>query len=308
MALPAQASELPEVSLPDAAESIAIGGSPQLLERTFVVLSLFTPEHQDWTVTEMGRACGLPVPTVYRIVSSLHRHDFLSRHEISKRYRLGPAIMRLGRMAAMTVDLRTVSHPVLRRISLRTKETAVLTIVSEGGGSALCLDRVESREPLRLSVQPGHEMPLHAGASQKILLAHLPPAVAERILNEPLTSLCSRTITDSDDLRAELCSIRSRGWAASYEETNRGVWGLAVGLIDEYGYSVAAIGVAGPCERKPRVLGPWLSVLSDGASEVAGQLGLQVSLIVTPRQAVRMTCPQQAQEKSMSPRTQMIRE
>jgi len=258
-----------------------------LLERTFVVLSLFTSERRDWTVTEIGRAAGLPVPTVYRIVCALHRHGFLTRHEISKRYRLGPAVMRLGRMAAMTVDLKAVCHPVLRRISMRTRETSLLTVLSESGCSAVCLDRVGSREPLGLSVQPGREVPLHAGASQKILLANLPATDVQRILNEPLKPLCSRTITDRDGMQVELSSIRRRGWAASREETNRGVWGLAVGLIDEYGYSVAAIGVAGPCERKPRALGPWLSVLSEGAAEVAGQLGLQVSLTVEASHAAR---------------------
>jgi len=297
-----------DLKVPAAAESVPIGGSPQLLERTFVVLSLFTTEQRDWTVTELGRACGLPVPTVYRIVCALHRHGFLSRQEISKRYRLGPAIVRLGRMAAMTVDLRAVTHPVLRRVSMRTRETSLLTIVSESGCSAVCLDRVESREPLRLSVQPGREMPLHAGASQKILLAHLPTADTARVVDEPLESLCSRTITDPEDLRIELTSIRRRGWAASCEETNRGVWGLAVGLIDEYGYSVAAIGVAGPCERKPRVLGPWLSVLSDSATQVANQLGLQASLIVTPGPAARVPSPPPGQEETRVPRTQTTRE
>jgi DNA-binding IclR family transcriptional regulator len=307
MVLPNYTSTLAAVELPGVAESIPISSSPQLLERTFVVLSLFTPEQRDWTVTEMGRATGLPVPTVYRIVCALHRHGFLSRHEMSKRYRLGPAIMRLGRMAAMTLDLRVASHPVLQRISTRTKETSLLTVVSESRCSAVCLDRVESREPLRLSVQPGREIPLYAGASQKILLAHLSATDAGRILDEPLKPLCSSTITDPDGLRVELSSIRRRGWAASCEETNPGVWGLAVGLIDEYGYSVAAIGVAGPCERKPRALGPWLSVLSDGAAEVARELGLQASLIVKTAPAASAH-PPPARERPTSPRTQMIRE
>jgi IclR family transcriptional regulator, KDG regulon repressor len=279
------------IEVPDGIDSVSLGSSPQLLERTFVVLSLFTSERRDWTVTEIGRATGLPVPTVYRIVCALHRHGFLSRHEISKRYRLGPAIMRLGRMAAMTVDLKSMSHPVLRRISMRTKKTSLLTVISESGLSAVCLDRVESREPLRLSVQPGREMPLHAGASQKILLANLPASDVQRILDEPLKPLCSHTITDPDGMQVELSSIRRRGWAASCEETNRGVWGLAVGLIDEYGYSVAAIGVAGPGERKPMVIEPWLSVLCEGAAEVARQLGLQVSLTVKASRAAEVNPP-----------------
>jgi IclR family acetate operon transcriptional repressor len=194
-------------------------------------------------------------------------------------------------MAAMTVDLKSMSHAALRRISMRTGETSLLTVVSESGCSAVCLDRVESRKPLRLSVQPGREIPLHAGASQKILLANMSAIDVRRILKEPLKPLCSRTITDPDDMQIELSSIRRRGWAASCEETNRGVWGLAVGLIDEHGYSVAAIGVAGPCERQPRALGAWLSVLSESAAEVAVQLGLKVSLAVETSHAAGAHAP-----------------
>ena len=38
-------------------------GSPQLLERTFAVLALFTSERREWTTTQIGRECDLPVPT-----------------------------------------------------------------------------------------------------------------------------------------------------------------------------------------------------------------------------------------------------
>ena len=87
----------------------------------------------------------------------------------------------------------------------------------------------------------------------------------------------------------------------SYEETNRGLWELAVGLLDEHRYPVAAFGVAGPCERKPRVLGPWLSVLSEGAAEVATQLGLKVSLAVEALRAAEVHAPRNP-ERSASPR------
>jgi DNA-binding IclR family transcriptional regulator len=294
------------VDKPEEAVSVPLSSSPQLLERTFTVLSLFSSERRDWTITEIARAAGLPVPTVYRIVCALHRHGFLTRHEISKRYQLGPAIMRLGRMAAKTVDLKSMSHSVLRRISMRTGETSLLTVVSENGCSAVCLDRVDSRRPLRL-VRPGQEVPLHAGASQKILLANMPAADMRRILNEPLKPLSSRTITEPGDMQIELCTIRRRGWAASYEETNRGLWELAVGLLDEHRYPVAAFGVAGPCERKPRVLGPWLSVLSEGAAEVATQLGLKVSLAVEALRAAEVHAPRNP-ERSASPRPGNIEE
>jgi DNA-binding IclR family transcriptional regulator len=289
-------------SAPSAASECVPISSPQLLERTFVVLSLFTPEHRDWTVTELARACGLPVPTAYRIVSALHRNGFLSRHEVSKRYRLGPAIMRLGRTAAITADLRGLGRPVLQKLAFRTKETSLLMTVSGSGCSAVCVDRMDHREPLCLSAQPGREIPLHAGALQKMLLANLPILDAERVLDAPLKPLCSNTITDPQRLRQELASIRQRGWAASCEETNHGVWELAVGLIDEFGNSVAAIGVAGRYERKPRQLRPWLALLSDAAAEVAAQLGIAPSLTTAQMAKPPIVLRPQARSAPAGPR------
>ena len=262
-------------------------GSPQLLARTFAVLALFTPERREWTVTEIGRACGLAVPTVHRIVSALHRNDFLARDEDSKRYRLGPVIMQLGRTAAMTIDLRSVARPVMRRIAAKTRETTLLTVVADDMCRAVCVDRVESVEPLRLSIQPGREMPLHAGASQKVLLAHMQPHDVDECLRAPLVSCCRSTIVDPAVLRTELDLVRARGWADSFEETNLGVWGLAVALLDEHGLAVAALGIAGPRERRPRMVGPWLALLASGADEIARSLGLSPSLVAHPASVAR---------------------
>lgn len=251
-----------------------LGSSPQLLERTFAVLSLFTPDQLEWTATEIGRACGLAVPTAHRILSALHRNGLLSRDELSKRYRLGPMVMRLGRTAAMSVDIRHVSAPVLRRLALRTRETALLTVVADSRDTAVCLERVETTDHLRLSVAPGREVSLHAGASQKVLLAHMAVTDVERYIHGPLPKVARSTIVDPGLLRQELSKIQGRGWATSFEETNKGVWGLAMALLDENGHPVAALGVAGPQARRPSQLHPWLSALNDGLGEIARQLGL----------------------------------
>lgn len=252
--------------------------SPQLLQRTFNVLALFTPEHQEWTVTEVGRACNLAVPTVHRILTALHRNRYLVRDEMTKRYRFGPAVLRMGRTASLTVDLRSLAQPLLQALSRRTTQTALLTTISEDRRNAECLERVESTEPLRLSVQPGRQLPLHAGASQKILLAYLPPDEYKEYVSKPLTEVCASTIHDVDKLSQEVERIRQRGWASSFEETNRGVWGLSVALIDEAGRASASIGVAGPQERRPRNLAPWIAALTQSAARLAEPLGLRPSL------------------------------
>jgi IclR family acetate operon transcriptional repressor len=253
-------------------------GSPQLLERTFAVLALFTSERREWTTTQIGRECQLPVPTTYRILAALERHGFVVRDEITKRFRLGPAALALGRSAEASTDLRTVSMPVLQRLTGETGETALLVVPSEDRLSAVCLERVESPQSLRLSVQPGRLLPFHAGAQQKAILAYLPAEEQERILAGPLEKLCKATIDNPDDLREELASIRGKGWARSFEETNVGVWGIAMALLDKQDHAVASVGIAGPRARLERSsLTTWMKLLHVGVEEIASQMRLRCS-------------------------------
>lgn len=252
--------------------------SPQLLERTFAVLALFTSERREWTTTQIGRECQLPVPTTYRILAALERHGFVVRDELTKRFRLGPAALALGRNAEASTDLRTVSMPVLQRLCVQTGETTLLVVPSEDRMRTICLERVESSQSLRLSVQPGRLLPFHAGAQQKAILAYLPADEQERVMAGPLEKLCKATIDNPDDLRRELASIRAKGWARSFEETNLGVWGVAMALLDERGFAVASVGIAGPRARLERSsLSSWIKLLHVGVEEIADQLRLRCS-------------------------------
>jgi DNA-binding IclR family transcriptional regulator len=119
-------------------------------------------------------------------------------------------------------------------------------------------------------------MPLHAGASQKALLAYLPAEDIDRVVSAPLARLCRATITDPKELRADLGRIRRRGWASSFEETNVGVWGLAVALLDGHGSVIGAVGLAGPSARMSRArTREDLARLRAGTEDIAKVLGAQ---------------------------------
>jgi IclR family transcriptional regulator, KDG regulon repressor len=260
-----------------------------------MVLTLFNPDRPEWTTTEIGRACGLAVPTVHRILGALRRHDFVVRDQVTKRFRLGPAILELGRSATGSTDLRSASLPLLSALAASTGETALLTGLNEARDGSVCLERVESSQPLRLSVERGRVMPLHAGAGQKVLLAFMPQEEVERILSRPLAKLCDATIDDPDQLREELRTIREQGWASSFEETNIGVWGLSMALLDHQGHAVAAIGVAGPQDRLPRTMDAWIRMLGDAVADIAATQALRSSYPPVPPQA-RPTTPPIAKE------------
>jgi IclR family transcriptional regulator, acetate operon repressor len=220
----------------------------QVLERTFGILEVFTESQPEWSATRIARELDLPVPTVHRILGALKRLGYVSQQEDTRRFRLGLAALCLGERARTLAELRPVAIGPLRQLSDAAGETALLTVLTPARDRSVCLERVETSQPLRLSVQPGRQLPLHAGASQKALLAFMPADEIDRLTAQPLERFCTATITSQRALRRELAAIRARGWSSSYEETNVGVWGIAVPVLSAADV-VCAVGIAGPSPR-----------------------------------------------------------
>jgi DNA-binding IclR family transcriptional regulator len=265
------------------ATSDARQSTPQLLERAFALLAIFDERRPEWTTTEAAHEVGLPVPTAHRILGVLEREGFLARDE-RKRYTLGRAALALGQRAQAVLALERVAAPLLRRLAAMTDEVALLTELNQRGDGVVCRVRVESSRPLILSVQPGHEMPLYAGASQKALLAFMPTETVDAICAGQLRAICRATITRADRLREHLREVRRRGWAISFEETDEGVWGIAIPIIDRAGAAVAAVGLAGPRHRlDASQVRHQLTALHEGAQSVADRLGYHVPVLdLTP--------------------------
>jgi IclR family acetate operon transcriptional repressor len=256
--------------------------SLQVLERAFAILEAFTEFRPEWSTSDLARFLELPIPTVHRLLGALARLGYVSRDAQTRRFRLGGAAMQLGERARAVSDLRAVALLPLRRLSEAADETAVLTVLSPERDRSVCLERVETSQPLRLSVQPGSQLPLHAGASQKALLAFMPECEVDRLLDQPLERLCTATITEPRQLRRDLEVIRERGWASSYEETNLGVWGIAVPVISE-GDVVCAVGIAGPSARlSDEGLRRDVPSVQRAALAVARSLGFAVPPVTLP--------------------------
>ena len=220
---------------------------PGILERSLAILSLFTEQRPDWRVPDIAEAVDLPVPTAYRLVSTLMSHGLL--RPTAGGYRLGSAALDLGRRAAAGFDLSAAVGSELQTLAEATQETCVLSVLDEAARVGVCVDRVDSAQPLRLSVEVGERMPLHAGAASKALLAFCPASVREAVLGGALPRLGPGTLTSSAALAEELDTIRAAGYAVSREETDEGAWGVAAPIRGAGGVLLGSIGMAGPLVR-----------------------------------------------------------
>ncbi len=221
----------------------------QVLDRAFGILTLFNSESSNWSLSEVAREMGLKTTTVHRILQVLRQHGYLGRDETTKRYHLGMAAMDLGLRAQHVLHRQAGAAKSLRWLASATRETSFLLVPSEDQLFSVCVQRAEGSQPLRLSVEVGRRIPIHAGAAQKVLLAFMSPADQAAVLARPLMKVARKTVVVPAQLRADLAMIAKQGWAMSFEETHEETWGVSVALLYPTGSIGAAVGVAGPLFR-----------------------------------------------------------
>ncbi len=164
------------------------------------------------SLTDLARRLGIHKSTAHGILGTLAAHDFVERDPLTRRYRLGPALVALGR-AADREDLGPLARPHLVRLSRLSGETVTLHLRA-GGGSVIVASE-ESPHQLKVSAPPGHRLPLFAGAVAKVL--HAFPGIAAVRLPGRLPAYTPQTMTDAARYRQELERVRREGVA--YDDT-----------------------------------------------------------------------------------------
>jgi DNA-binding IclR family transcriptional regulator len=219
------------------------------VDRLVQVLDCFSLEQPTWTLAELSTHLAVPKSTLHRFLSGLETHGILRRDPIDKRWRLGYRLFVWGNLAAESTGLRHIAGPIMRDLMDATHETAILTVYHDY--EVICIDTVETSQPVRLTLNVGTRRYAHAGASSKVLTAYLPDEEIQAIIRDKgLPRLCTNTITDPDDLMADLARIRKQGYAVSREETDVSAWGVAAPIFGwDSDVVVAAIGIAGPTSR-----------------------------------------------------------
>jgi DNA-binding IclR family transcriptional regulator len=245
--------------------------SLKTVNRALDVLLLFDEEHPEWSVAELSQALGLHRSIVYRVLRTFEQRGVLTRGHPGGRYRLGLKLVELANVVLANMDSRQVAHPVMERLVRETGESAFLTVVSED--ESVCIHRIESSQRVRVTLTIGGRYPLYAGASDKLLLAYLPPEEIDKVIARGLKQLTPDTITSPDGLREDLAKIRRQGWAFSVGELTPGVAAIAVPLRDSNGDVVAALSIGGLASRfGENRLQTLIEITCQAAEEVSHQL------------------------------------
>jgi len=148
------------------------GDSVRAVDRALDILLAFKPQDDTLTVSELLRRVDLSRPTLYRLLRTLQRKQFLRASGDPQRFRLGPAVARLSHVWTAGLDLGTAAEPMMRRLRDETGETVALFVPE--GAFRLCIAEMPSSQALSFRRDVGYRERLTLGASGKAILAYMP--------------------------------------------------------------------------------------------------------------------------------------
>ncbi len=258
-------------------------GLVQSVDRAVHILELLAQRGASG-VTEIAAQLGVHKSTAFRLISVLEGHQLVEQVRDHGKYHLGLGIIRLAGATAAQLDLTREGQQVCERLASELGETVNIAVLEEFW--VINISQVRGPAAVASHNWVGQLTPPHATSSGKVLLASLADGVVDRLLARPLQRYTPRTITASDDLRAQLAAVRELGYSITVEELEIGLNAVAAPIRTLGDEIIAALSVSGPSYRlgEERVHEAAALVMA-AAAEISRRLGYREPprRVATPR-------------------------
>jgi DNA-binding IclR family transcriptional regulator len=218
----------------------------QAIDRAAGILRALASGPQRLGVSELASRLGLARPTVHGILQTLVVHGFVEQDAASDKYQLGPGLLQLGYSYLDLNELRARSIAFADRLAIRANAAVRVGVMH--GPAIVVVHHVFRPDATFQVLEVGSQLPLHASALGKAVLAFMPNDAVDDVLSEGVSRLTKRTAT-APALRSQLVSIRAEGVATERDEAVIGESSIAAPIFDQSQRAVGAIGVVGDTDR-----------------------------------------------------------
>ncbi|AOB30970.1 IclR family transcriptional regulator [Bordetella sp. H567] len=240
--------------------------SPASQDRVLLVLATLAQWNGPATAQQLADATGLPRSSLYRQLARLKHWGFVQEEEGS--YAPGPLGLQLAQGFDASSNLVHMARMDMQRLVKQSNESVGLIVAVND--RAICLDMLESPQALRCSFEKGRSVPLRKGATAKCLLAHLPAARRDAVLDGWHDEAPDPQLPD----RASLAAIRKAGYACSQNEIDEGVWGASAPLLGPGQRLAGCMTLMAPIARALSREGELIEMVVVAAARVSRLLNL----------------------------------
>jgi DNA-binding IclR family transcriptional regulator len=216
------------------------------VEKAVRVLELLA-DKDELSVTKVAEYLGLNRPSSHRFLATLRELGYVERNAES-RYQLTFKMLELGMKKANRFEIRRVARPFMQELASMYNETVNLGFFD--GRDIVHLDKIDSREILRMDPGIGMRAPAYCTALGKSILAFLPREDLRAYLESvALESHTPKTFCSKEELVDELERVRRQEFSVDDEELSQGLRCVAAPVFDYSGYPRYSLSVSGPTGR-----------------------------------------------------------
>lgn len=230
--------------------------------------------HGELGVTRVAEHLGTNRAGSHRLLATLRDLGYVEKCGEGQ-YRLTFKLVELGMKKLDSFEMRHTAHPYMQELARAFGETVNLGHWT--GRSIVHLDKIDSKEILRIDSGLGSRAPAYCTGLGKSILAHLPDDELDAYLSEAtFEPLTPNTVNTAEALRAELRRIRRRGYAMDNEELSLGLRCIAAPIFDyadrvRYAISISALTHRLPDDRIEIVKEQLTAVCSRLSREIGGR-------------------------------------
>lgn len=236
------------------------------------VLELFTPERQEWGVSEVAGTLDFPKSSAHELLATMSCIGLLRRGPHG-RYRLGWRILEFGHVLLSSTEFESEARTEMERLVARFGETVHLAVLEDN--QVIYVGKLQGTHAVQVTLTHiGSAWGAHCSAVGKVLLAFQSrEQVVSMVSRHGLPQVTPRTITDLDSLQDELRKVAQQGYAYDIEESCIDLCCVAAPIRDYCGKVAAAMSISVPSYRFHSNQVEYQLAIVDASHSISRSLG-----------------------------------
>ncbi|OOF40409.1 transcriptional regulator [Rodentibacter rarus] len=249
----------------------------QSLIRGLRLLDILSDFPNGCPLAKLADISGLNKSTVHRLLQGLQSEGYVKTASTAGSYRLSIKCLSIGQKMLSSMNIINVVSPYLEQLNLTLGETVNFSQREED--KAIMIYKLEpTHGMLKTRAYIGQHMPLYCSAMGKLYLAY--PRKVDYLLQywqthqTTIQQLTKNTITQLDEMEAELDAIRQNQFAMDKEENEIGVMCIACPIFDSFNQVNYAVSVSMSTYKLKKIgVDFFLKEIKKTAQDISRELG-----------------------------------
>lgn len=262
--VPPEADEAGDEKAQRAVQSVEVGGR---------LLLALADSGSALTLKDLAARAGMTASRAHPYLVSYGRLGLIAQ-DLSGRYDLGPAALRIGLASLQRLEPMSAAEPVIRQLAAQTGHAVAVSVWGNFGPTVVRL--IEATQPLHVSLRIGSVLSIFDTATGRAFAAALPPERLRQAiagpLGEPMSAAAWRQRLP--ELETIVQEARRHGVSRTVGSPIPGVNAFSAPVFDLEGNPALVITATDAQDRLPGAWGSATAVaLAEAARELTRRLG-----------------------------------